>query len=162
MKVTESADLPAAPDEVFALRATEGFQEEKCIRSASVGHSVAVTEQGGRTLINTTRSIPTDSLPDVVRKTVGRHLRIHEVQDWGPAAADGARVARIDIEVEGVPVTLKGSLTLAPAPAGSHQHFTGDLKAALPFIGGKIEKAAAPAIKLGFDLEAQIIEEWHA
>ena len=160
MRITESADLPASPDEVFATRATEEFQEEKCERSSSAEHTVAISQAAGRTVITTTRAMPTESLPDAVRSAVGEHLMIHETQDWGPANPDGSRFARIDIKVQGAPVTLQGTLRLTPTDTGSHQSLEAELKASIPFLGGKVERAAAPAIKHGFDLEAQILNEW--
>lgn len=160
MKISESADLPATPDAVFAMRATTQFQDEKCLRTSPAEHSVAIDEQAGRTVITTTRSMPTDNLPDAVRSIMGGHLVVNETQDWGPAGPDGSRSARIDIQVDGAPVTLRGTLTIRPSAAGTHQSLDADLKAAIPFLGGKVEKAAAPAIKHGFDLEAQILKEW--
>ena len=44
MKISASADLPAAPDAVFAMRATTQFQDEKCLRTSPAEHSVAIDE----------------------------------------------------------------------------------------------------------------------
>lgn len=162
MRITEDAELPGTPDEIFAMRATQEFQDEKCARSSPAEHSVDIRTQGDRTLVTTVREMATDGLPDAVRSMIGTHLRIHETQDWGPAAGDGSRTARIDLRVDGAPVTLRGTLQVVPSPKGSHQILEADLRAAIPFVGGKVEKAAAPAISHGFDLEAQILSEWLA
>lgn len=162
MRITESADLAGTPDEVFALRATEAFQDEKCLRTSPREHTVAVDEQGGRTILRTTRAMPTHNLPDAARSMVGDELIVDEVQDWGPPAADGSRRAQVTIKVHGAPISLAGTLEVYPTADGSHQALEADLKAKVPFIGGKIEKAAAPAISHGFDLEAEIINDWLA
>lgn len=159
MRITESADLAGTPDDVFAVRVTEDFQDEKCLRTSPREHSVAVETVGERTVIRTTRAMPTDNLPDAARSMVGDQLVVDEVQDWGPPAADGSRRARVTVKVHGAPVALMGTLDVYPTPDGCHQALEAELKASIPFLGGKIERAAAPAISHGFDLEAEIINE---
>ena len=52
------------------------------------------------------------------------------------------------------------TVTVAPAGEGSVESLEGDLKASIPFLGGKIEKLAAPAIEAGFDIETMLLNEW--
>lgn len=159
MKITEDAQLTGSPEDVFALRATEDFQEERLARSGALRHSHQVTTVGERTVITTTRAMPTAQFPDAARRLVGNELVIHETQDWGPPAADGSRQARVSLQVDGAPVTLKGTLDVLPNGAGSRQQLRAELKASIPFVGGKIESAAAPAIAYGFHLESEIVNE---
>ena len=64
--------------------------------------------------------------------------------------------------VAGVPVALGGTLALAPGGPGSIEHLDADLKAKIPLIGGKIEKAAAKPIRESIDIEAATAKEWLA
>ena len=159
MRIRESTDFPGPCEQVFAIRTSGAFQEQKLQRSGALEHSHEVQVEGEHTIVTTRRAMPTDQLPDVARKFVGDQLVIEERQDWGPAQADGARRAAVDIRVAGVPVTVTGTLALQPNGSGCRQELDGDLKAGIPFLGGKIEQAAAPAIAYGFRIESQLVTE---
>lgn len=160
MKITEAADLDGSVEEVFAMRATEAFQDEKCARSSPLRHSVAIHHEGDRTIIHTVRAMATEALPEAARRATGAELNVDETQDWGPPAADGSRSADVWIRLRGLPVTLTGTLTLSPNGSGTHQALEGSLRAAVPIVGGRIEHYAALAITRGFDIEAQVVGEW--
>jgi len=159
MKITEAADLDGSVEEVFALRTTEAFQDEKCARSSPLRHTVVIHREGDHTIIHTVRAMATDALPEAARRATGAELHVDETQDWGPADADGSRSADVWIRLRGLPVTLTGTLTLSPTAAGSHQALAGSLRAAIPIVGGRIEHYAAMAITRGFDIEAQLVGE---
>ena len=57
---------------------------------------------------------------------------------------------------------MNGSALAGPGGAGSVETIDADLKASLPLIGGKIEKAAAPPIEEAIDIEAATVKEWLA
>ena len=60
------------------------------------------------------------------------------------------------------PSTVPPSRSRGPSrwPLRSVESLEGDLKASIPFLGGKIEKLAAPAIEAGFDIETMLLNEW--
>ncbi len=153
-------ELIGCPDDVFATRATEDFQVAKLVASRALDHAVSIVDRGDRTLITTKRSMSTQGFPEAARSLIGNRLIIHEVQDWGPAGSDGSRRAAIRITIDGAPVELKGTLTVSPEGDGSLEALNCDLRASIPFIGGKIEKLAAPAIEAGFDIETILLNEW--
>jgi hypothetical protein len=121
-----------------------------------------VTSSGTDTVIRTERVLPADDLPEFARSMVGATLKVVETQTWGPAAADGSRSGRVEMAVAGVPVTLDGSLRLAPGGPGTVESLDAELKARLPLIGGKVEKAAAPAIRDAIEVEGRTAREWLA
>ena len=98
---------------------------------------------GDRTRITTERVLPTDSLPDFARSFVGEALTVVEIQTWSPPSPDGSRVADLNLHVKGAPLTLKGTIRLSPTAGGSVQEVEADLRAGVPLIGGRLEKAAA-------------------
>jgi hypothetical protein len=152
----------AAPDQAFAVLADPAFQDEKCTQTGALSHEVSITTPGDRTVIDTRRSMPMDSLPDFARSFLGGRLEVHETQDWGPAAADGSRDGRLGVEISGTPMRLSGTLTLRPTSAGSTVAIRSQLKANLPFIGGKAEEAAAGPIRAAIAKEEQLGGEWLA
>ena len=160
MKIAKIVELIGSPQDVFATRATRAFQEAKLVASRALEHEVDIVEAGDRTVITTKRAMSTSGFPEAAKSFVGSKLTIHEVQDWGPAEPDGRRRADIKISIDGAPVALTGTVTVAPAGEGSVESLEGDLKASIPFLGGKSEKLAAPAIEAGFDIETMLLNEW--
>ena len=53
-----------------------------------------------------------------------------------------------------MPPTMHGTLLLEPGGPGTLEHIEADLKAKVPLIGGKLEKAAASPIQEAIDIEA--------
>ncbi len=163
MRVTTREELAGTPGEVYALLTDQAFQEAKCDATTVGGpHSaeVANTRSGAR--VTTQRELPTDDLPDVARSFVGNTLTIIEILDWSAPSPDGAREAVIDLHVKGAPLTLKGTVRLQPAGAGTVETLEAELKANVPFIGGRIEQAAAGPIRTAIDIETRLLREWLA
>lgn len=160
MKLTKSAEYHASPEEVFAVLSDPGFASAKCAATAAIKHEAAVASKGERTVITTERVLPSHGLPDFAKSFVGETITVHEVQDWGPAAGDGTREGTVAMEVAGVPLTMHGTLRLEPGGPGTLEHIEAELKAKVPLIGGKLEKAAASPIQEAIDIEVQTAHEW--
>ena len=160
MKISATFDYAATPHEVFAMLADEEFQTRKCAATGALRHSVSISAQGDRTVIISSRDLPTKDFPDFVKSLVGATLAVTETQDWGPAGQDGARQGTLTVEIAGAPIDLAGTLSLAPAGGGSVESLDGDLKARIPLIGAKIEKAAAPAIESAIRVERETGQAW--
>jgi uncharacterized protein YndB with AHSA1/START domain len=162
MRISATIDYAATPQEVFAMLADEDFQARKCAANGARRHTVSISAQGDRTTIVSTRDLPTDDLPPFVRSIVGDTLTVTETQDWGPPGTDGARSGRLTVDIVGAPIDLTGNLSLAPGGRGALETVEGDLKARLPLIGDKIEKAAAPAIQSAIRVESETGKTWLA
>jgi hypothetical protein len=153
----------AGPDRAFAVLSDPAFQDEKCAQTGALSHTVSITNPGDRTVIDTVRSMPMDSLPDFAKSFLGGQLEVHEIQDWGPAAADGSRDGALTVEISGTPMKLKGTLAMRPdGAAATAVAIRSELKANIPFIGGKAEGAAAGPIRAGIAKEEQLAQEWLA
>lgn len=158
MKISTSGDFAATAEQVFAVIADPAFQQAKVAElGGEAGSSAAVTTDGDGAVVETTRVLSSDGLPGFVRSVVGDTLRISETQTWGAAGADGSRTGSLRVAVDGVPVTMTGTLALVPTDGGATQHVAGDLTAKVPFLGGKIEDAAAPVIRDAIDAEFALI-----
>jgi hypothetical protein len=162
MKIAKSIEYAATPDEVFAILSDVTFQEAKCAATAAIKYSANVETVGDHTVFTTSRVLKSDGLPDFARSMVGETLKVTETQDWGPAAADGSRRATVEMSVSGAPITLKGTMSLTPGGPGTLEEIDAELKAKVPLVGGKIEKAAAPPIEEAIDIEARTAHEWLA
>lgn len=162
MKIATTAEYAATPDEVFAVLSDPAFQEAKCAATAAVKHSASVETSGDQTVITTERVLPSDGLPDFAKNMVGETFKVAERQEWGARAADGTRTGTVTMQVVGVPLSLLGSLALRPSAGGSVETIDAELKAKIPLLGGKIEKAAAPPIQEAVDIEISTCREWLA
>jgi uncharacterized protein YndB with AHSA1/START domain len=153
----------AEPAEVFAMLTDPAFQERKLAATGAVEHEAEVaTRDDGGAVVTTRRTMPTDQVPDLVRNLVGPRLTIVQVEEWGPAGADGGRSGTVTAEVSAAPVRLTGTLRLAAAGAGTIETLDAELKARLPIIGGRIERAADPAITAAVEVEEREGRAWLA
>ena len=162
MKVTAQMRYAADPQRAFAMLLDEDFQQEVCRATGSLGSEVAIDGTAAGATIRTTRQLPTDQFPDFVQKFVGDTVHVARVDTWGPAAADGSRDGTIVVEIKGAPVRLSGTLTLRPDGTGSLVDVDSDLKASVPLIGGKIEKAVEPPIRAAVRREEKVGARWLA
>ncbi|HEV7172734.1 DUF2505 domain-containing protein [Pedococcus sp.] len=160
MKIATTIDYAATPQEVFAVLSDAKFQEAKCAATAAIRHSASIKTVGDRTVITTERVLPSDDLPDFARSMVGDTLKVTETQDWGPASDDGSRQGTVEMGVTGAPISLKGTLALRPNGDGTVETLDSELKAKVPLVGGKIEKAAAHPIEEAIAIEHQTAVEW--
>ena len=163
MRLQTREELAGTVDEVHALLTDRAFQEAKCDATTDGGtYSVDVGQGRGGERVRTERQLPSDGLPDVARSFVGDHLTIVEVIDWNGPGADGSREGAVDIHVKGAPLTIKGTLRLVPNGAGTAEVLDADLKANVPLIGGKLERAASEPIRAAIDIEVNLLREWLA
>ncbi|MCE0534836.1 DUF2505 domain-containing protein [Kineosporia rhizophila] len=163
MRVSADMHYRADPARVFAMLTNQEFQERKVGRISKGAWDVRVQREGDTAVIVSHRTLPPEVVPDAFRAMISTTITITQTEKWGPAAPDGSRSGSIDVELSGVPVRLTGALSLAPAPdGGCREQVTGELKAKIPLFGGKVEKAAEPAVRAAIDAEGRIGEQWLA
>ena len=163
MRLTAELRYAADPATVFAMLSDPAFQERKLSATGALEHEVTVEARpGGGAEIRSRRTMPTDQVPDLVRNLVGATLTVVQVESWGPAGADGGRDGTVSVEISGAPVRVTGSLRLRPDGGGTLESVDGDLKAKVPIIGGRIERAAEPAITAAIEVEEREGRAWLA
>ena len=161
MRLSAEIRYDADPATVFAMLTDADFQERKCAATGALDHEVEIEEyDDGSAAIRTSRVMPTDQVPDFVRTFVGQALTVVQVDDWQPAAADGSREGTVVVEIKGAPVRLAAAITLGPDGAGTRETIDGDLKASVPLLGGRIEKAIEPALKGAIKVEQREGRAW--
>lgn len=159
MRLTRRETVSAGPDEVYATLVDPAFQEAKCQATEAESYDVSVTETSVGHDVRTTRVLPSRDLPDVARSFVGEQLTVVETYEWGAPAPDGTREAVLDLHVKGAPLTLKGTVRLEPDGGGTLELLDAELKANVPFVGGKIEQAASTPIGAAIDTEIRMLRE---
>lgn len=162
MRITTSYEYPASPQDVFAMMADPAFQAAKCEATHPLSHTEAVTPKGDQTEIVTARVLPTDGFPDFARSMIGPKIKVTETLMWSPASIDGSRTGTITIGIGEAPVGMNGTLRLSPTATGSRVDIDGELKARIPLVGGKVEKAAEGPIRAAVDKEQEVGRAWLA
>ena len=160
MQVTAQISYPASPEGVFAMLTDEAFLKQVCEATGAVKHEVDVQENSLGASVTTRRELPTDQIPDFIKRFVGKTLTVLRVDLWEAAAPDGSRKGTITVEIVGAPVRMTGTLSLRPDGEGTVENVDGDLKASVPLIGGKIEKATEPAIRSALRKEERLGLAW--
>lgn len=162
MRITTSFEYAASPQDVFAMMADPAFQAAKCEATHPLSHHESVTPKGDQTEIVTIRVLPTDGFPDVATSMIGPKIRVTETLVWSRASMDGSRTGTIRIAMGDAPVAMNGTIRLSPSAIGSRVDIDGDLKARIPLLGGRIEKAAEGPVRAAIDKEHEVGQEWLA
>lgn len=153
MDITSAADFAADPDAVFAMLTTRDYLDQVCVASHALRHEASV--DGNRT--RTSRTLPA---PDAAAKFTGPELTVVEEINWGEAAGDGSRTGKLALTVPRQPVTMNGTVRLAPGGTGSTLTLDAVLKVNIPLLGKKLEQSAAPAVLAGFETQQKVGNDW--
>jgi hypothetical protein len=86
----------------------------------------------------TTQILRADRLPGLVSQFHRGDLRIRREERWQPIR-DGSADGTVRGSIEGAPVSLSGTTTLAPADGGSRLSVHITVEVRVPLVGGKIE-----------------------
>jgi hypothetical protein len=158
MDVQKDITLPADPAAVLRLWLDPAFHERRCEAAHAVRYEVNVEPAGATTApatVATSRALPTDRLPDLVRSFVGQTLTLVERIDWTDAAS-----AAVHVRVEGAPITLTGAYALGPGPeGGSRLAVRAEVKATVPIIGRRIEQMVLPVMQSALEADERLARE---
>ena len=141
--------LPAA----FAMLTDPAFLEAVCLASDPIEYTTFVDglRTGAR---RTMRNHPS------IERFTGPTITVSDEVTWQPDEQDGMRTGTTLVAVEGMPVALTGTVTLAPSDGGTSLTYSGDLKVAIPLVGPALERQAAPILLEALDLQAEVAQTW--
>jgi hypothetical protein len=161
MKISDSYSYPGADlGCVFAMLTNRDFQRLKCEATLALSYTVDISGEPGAPVVSTRRRLPTDRLPDFVRAMVRDGIEIIETITWEAAGADGRREAAVALSFPGQPIRMTGTLELRSEDGGTLGALVADLRAAVPLVGGRIEKATAPLISQAMAIEERLGQVW--
>jgi hypothetical protein len=153
--ISSTAEFAADPERVYAMMTDRDYLEQVCQASQATAYDVSASGA-------TTRTSRTLKAPASAAKFTGPELTVVEEVNWGGDAEDGSRSGLVKMTVSGQPVTMKGTMTIAPGGPGSVVQLTGQLKVAIPLLGKKLEESAAPAVLAGFRTQQKVGDRWLA
>jgi Protein of unknown function (DUF2505) len=149
----------APPEVVFAMLVDRAYQERKCV--ALEARQVRITTQpdAETPTVIADRVMPVHGAPDVIRAMVPTGIRVVETLRWAPVT-DGSRVAAIRVDFPHHPLTMRGTLSLTPADGGTEATIGAHLRAAVPFVAGRLERMAARLIVQAVTVEHSVGQMW--
>lgn len=148
MHLHETLTLPMAPEQAARMYADPQYAPLRAQSlDAQAAPSVVEGDPSGAFTVTTELQMPTDRVPDIARRFVGKSVTIRETQQWQAPEADGSRRGTIRFDVAGTPATMTGDTQLTgDGGAGSTLTVDGELTVKIPLVGGKIEQAAMPYV----------------
>lgn len=157
MRFSHELAYDAAPEAVAEMLADADFRERVCGALHVLRHDVSVEGAGAGMRVVVDQTQPAKGIPSFARKFVGDEIRIVQRETW----RDTTNAALV-IEVPGKPGTMHGSITLVGDDASTVQTVAGDIKVALPFVGGKIEGLVGDIFRSALRAEQRVGREWLA
>lgn len=155
MRFRHVLSYDATHDEVFAMLADAEFREVVAGRQLAVRHTVNLrdTAAGMDVVVDLVRS--TDGLPSFAAAMVGSEITTRQHEVWRTRDR-----ASLELFVPGKPARMEGSISLAESDGVTTQTVSGDLKVAIPFIGGKVEGLIADLFRMALEVEEEAGREW--
>lgn len=159
MKFTARHEFDAGVERVFAMCVDPAFLSQVCRDIGALDHGVEIlpAHPGAVTRVN----LETETVP-ALAPLAGPTLRVAQEMAWAAPDADGARTARLLIQVVGFPVVMDAAARLAPTASGATIEYDGALKVDMPLVGGVIERKAAPFVLEVLDIQQASGNRWLA
>lgn len=155
MQITSRLDFAADPAQTYLMMSDRRWLEEMVTHSKATEHQIDIA---GNT-IRITMELPA---PDQLGKFAGSSLTMLQTVTWDEPAADGSRNGTLVIEAKGLPVDCSGRAFMHPGGKGTLVEYDGNLKVNIPFVGGQIEKLAAPYVTEAINAQQIVGDQWLA
>ncbi len=151
--------FPAPATQVLAMLHDVDYVRARCDETGSLKTSAEVTGSAADgCTVTSTRILPAD-VPAAAKSFVGDTIKVTETQTWKPAGADGSCSAALSVDFGG-PMSFTGAIELSPDGESTTVRTSGEFKASIPFIGGKMEKVAAEQTERYLRTEQSVGTAW--
>jgi hypothetical protein len=138
-------DFPASPPAVYALYTDAAFLQSRLVDCGALEPKVLGVDATADGVTTVTRqSIPASVLPAMVSSMMSGDPVTERTESWRPDG-DGYR-ADFSVTIKGAPASIKGTMTLTPAAAGSTLTVEGQASVPIPLFGGKIEQTVVEQV----------------
>ena len=155
MQFTQSMSYPGTVDEVVTMYLTPTYLERRFGQFVVEGSST-VSVEGQR--VSFAGTVRPELIPAAVTRFVKSDLRITFTEEWVTNEAGAA--SHTSVTVDGAPVSVEATSTLAPAEAGSVRDVTGNVSVRVPLLGGRIEKEAVAHLGPIVEREQALATQW--
>jgi hypothetical protein len=148
MKVHSTHTYAATPERVLTVMTDPDVLHRKY---EALGHrDVHVVDHvvaDGEITVRTRRSVPM-TVPGFAKRFLAPMNDVEQIDHWNAAGPDGVRTGTWQVTARGVPVSVGGTLRLAPDGHGATVvDIDGEVRSSVPLVGGKL------ADHVGHDVE---------
>jgi hypothetical protein len=159
-KLQHSIDFPCPPADFAAAVTSEQYWKDLVANvAADISELESFTATDDKVTVVLQQRVPEDKLPSIVTKVRPGDLRIARTVIWSIAGGT-VSTGEFAAQVEGAPAKVHGTQTLAATATGSTVTFEGSADVAIPFVGGKVEKAIVENIIDLVTAEREYTIEW--
>ena len=149
-------DIPRDPHAAFLLLSDPDYVQEVATRTGGRDVTVSVTAgDDGTVVIVSARTLPA-RVPSYAKAFIGEQIRLTETRTLGPAGDDGTRSGTLVVDFHGAPARVVGPMTLSGEDAQSALAVDLEVKASVPFVGGKVESFISEQIERSMRKEAEV------
>jgi hypothetical protein len=150
-------EYATAPDAVLAMLTDENYVRTRAERTGASAVSVTREESADAITVTIVRELPAQ-LPSFAKSMVGDVIRVDEVQVWPlPLGAPATLTASFN-----APMNVTGTITVTGDAGGTLVKIDGEVRASVPFVGGKLEGLAREQFERYLAAEVAIATEWLA
>jgi hypothetical protein len=160
MRLRVETSTPATVEQTFASRVEQSVREQACRESGALSYDVLIEQAADGGARVQVQRVMAPQVPDYIRRFVGESIAIGQVEQWSPPGPNGDRSAVVTVTVKGQPASMTGSMLLSPAPGGSTELVTGEVKVSIPFLGSKIEPEIVKVIEAALRIEQRVGQDW--
>lgn len=147
MRLSVELRYPAPIDDVGDALTTEEFWRWRAGSTAQEVERLDVGgHPGGGSAVTMWSSLAHESLPAPLRGVVATRPQTRRTEVWDPRTGD-ARTGTVALDITGTPVRLSGRMTLRALDGGCLHAYDGELTAAVPLFGARVEAAVAEAVR---------------
>lgn len=116
------------------------------------------SDEDGVFAIETQREVPLD-VPGALKTFLGSWTTVLQNEEW-IEGEDGQYLNEIEINSEGVPALITGTMTLTPTGEGCINEVVMEIDCRIPLVGRKLEKFVAESTEEQLDAEYEFIQEY--
>lgn len=156
MDVRSTHTYAAPPDVVFTMMTDP---EVLTAKYTELGHrDIRIVEHdvaAGAVTVRSRRQVPMD-VPGFAKRFLAPMNAIDQRDHWDAPAEDGSRAGTWQVNAHGVPVTVGGTLHLAPGPKRTTiVEIVGQVTCSVPLVGGKLASFVGGDVQHTLDAEEQ-------
>lgn len=150
------------PADAAAVRAAQADPAYIAFRGERTGASAVTsevaTQADGSVKITVERVLPAD-VPSYAKSMIGDTITVNETYVWSAPDANGNATGTMEARFS-APITCNATMVMRADGDATTIVTTGEFKASIPFVGGKIEDLARQQIERYLRKEESLMAEW--
>ncbi|MEZ5096765.1 MAG: DUF2505 domain-containing protein [Nocardioides sp.] len=147
----------APPDAVFAMLADPEFRRAVCADQDVERVEVTITRDGPGMSVCIDQHQPTQGVPAFATAIIGATTHVIQLEEWADETT-----ASLELKTPGKPATMHGTIEILPDGDGALEVVELEVKATVPFIGGRLERLMGDLVRRSIEAENVTGAAWLA